>query len=337
MGQALRWIIRIFTLIEFKFTFALLLFIFVGVHSTSVMAVDTALVLRGSSDAMKEMFIGMSEDLEGEINFTEYEISPSMNEAVIANLIRKDNPSVVVLLGNKSISLYKKYYQSNESAKKLPSILMAALYVDTYFDVLKHSQAIRYEIPAVTSILKLRTIVDAPITRVGVIHRAKMRDFVEQNRTYCEAEGIELVSMQIGNNEKSYVKIIKKNIKKLKKMEVDAYWILNDNVLLSADVIVNAWIPGLRKSNKSVIVGVENLAETKFKFGTFAIVPDSYALGVQGAGVLADIMDEDWALNPSSVEQPVSVKKVLNYVLSKEKKIPIKEKSLNEMDRVIKQ
>ncbi|PCJ18124.1 MAG: hypothetical protein COB04_07625, partial [Gammaproteobacteria bacterium] len=133
------------------------------------------------------------------------------------------------------------------------------------------------------------------------------------------------------------VKIIKKKIKKLNKKKVDAFWILNDNPLLNADVIVNAWIPGLRTSKKPVIVGVENLAETRFQFGTFAIMPDSYALGVQGAGVLADIMDEDWALTPSSAEQPVSVKKVLNYVLSKKKKIPIKEKSLNEMNRVIHQ
>ena len=130
-------------------------------------------------------------------------------------------------------------------------------------------------------------------------------------------------------------RLVSKKIKKLS-YDVDAFWILNDNELLTKNVILNAWIPGLNKYDKPVIVGVESLVETKFKIGTLSVSPDHYALGVQAASKILDIKYEDWVVKGVDIEQPLSVKKVFNQVVSKQRKIEVNESRFGELDRVIK-
>ena len=78
-----------------------------------------------------------------------------------------------------------------------------------------------------------------------------------------------------------------------------------------------------------------SLVQSKFKFGSYAIVPDHYALGVQGASIIAEIMEEDWQLETPDVQQPISVKKLLNQTIFDSKKINYKEAKLAEIDEVI--
>jgi hypothetical protein len=305
------------------------------IFPATVSATDLALVLRGASDDFTMVLKGISDDLEDDLKIIDYIVDDSTAVEKIGQLIVEKKPKALVIMGNKALNLYGKYQKQNPDIEHLPSLLIAALFIDKYIPKLSNIVGIRYEVPAVTSIVNLRSILSKPILRVGVIHRKWMSDFVEENRSLCKAEGIELISLSLPDRSRSYSKAIRKRIRKLETMNINAFWILNDNVLLNRALLRNAWIPSLNKLNKPVIVGVESLVLSKLDLGTFAIVPDHYALGVQGATTLLDLMENNWVIKETKIEQPLSVKKLLNLSLSKKRKIPINIKRLGEVDVVI--
>ena len=333
-NQVVRRIFAATPLCDWHRCFLLVALVLIGMGSSFSYAEDTALVLRGNVPAMEEVLDGMKSDLDGEITFVDHAYTKKMTVEDLGALIKKTDPNMIILLGNKSINLYKKYFAKTPPTKEIPTLLVAGLFVD-YIKGLGTTSAIRYEIPAVTSILTLRVVTEKPIKKVGVIYRKWMKDFVETNKRYCEAEGIELVAMEIGNKEKNFASVVKKKLKALKKAKVDALWVLNDNALLNPTVIVKGWQAGLENSKLPVIVGVEKLVASQFNFGTFAVVPDHYPLGVQAAGLIADFLDDDWEVSGSHSEQPISVRKILNRALSKKNKIGIKVEGLKEIDAVL--
>ena len=109
-----------------------------------------------------------------------------------------------------------------------------------------------------------------------------MEEAFKENYKFCAREGIELVGVLLPNQRKNKVKEISQALKKLlKKDKVDAMWVLNDNILLDAKLMKNAWIPATQKYKIPMMVGVEVLVNPRLNFGTIAILPDHYAFGVQ--------------------------------------------------------
>ena len=198
---------------------------------------------------------------------------------------------------------------------------------------MKNATAIRYEVPAVTSAVVMRDVFGKPIKKLGVVYREWMEDLIEENRRYCEAEGIELVGIKLPNKSGSMTLKIKKALKKLNK-KVDALWILNDNALLTREALVKAWLPIRSKSKIPAIVGLKQFM-TNIPIGSFAIVPDHYGLGAQAAGMIFYIMDNDWQLENTEIQQPVSTLKLINTKILKGKKIKYIEEKLDHIDEVI--
>ena len=60
------------------------------------------------------------------------------------------------------------------------------------------------------------------------------------------------------------------------------------------------------------VVGVRALVSSEFRFGTFALLPDHEALGVQAAQLLFELEEGEWRASEIAVQEPVAVKKVLN-------------------------
>ena len=110
---------------------------------------------------------------------------------------------------------------------------------------------------------------------------------------------------------------------------------LNDNALLNAKMLRSAWLPVITKAKLPVIVGIKPMLSTKLNFGTFAIVPDHYALGVQAASIIAEIMEEDWVIGDRDIEQPVSVRKMMNILVLDRKRVKYRQDQLQRMDEVV--
>ncbi len=295
----------------------------------------TALIFTAQGQAFNEVVAGITGDLEEELSFETYMVGKSSKVSEIEEQMKKLKPKVVILVENVSINLYTKYQKKNPDAEFPPAIALAALFVDRYLAKLKNATGIRYEIPAVTSIVNMRGLLSKEVKKVGVVHRKWTAGMVAENARYCAREGIELISYELPNKDSSMDKKLTKGLKTLIDKDVDALWILNDNSLLNPQMFRSSWLPVVGKADLPVIVGVRPFLNTKWNFGSFAIVPDHYALGVQAASIIGELMDDDWEIGDRDIEQPVSVKKVVNISVLDSKDVKYRKDKLSQMDEVV--
>ncbi|MEW6983409.1 ABC transporter substrate binding protein [Colwelliaceae bacterium 6471] len=311
----------------------LLLVVALLLASLSSIAADSALIIRGKTDIFEEILSGLKDDLDNEVTLTELIINKNTTPKDIAKRLQKQSPNIIILMGNKSVNLYASYQEKYNDEKFPPAIAMGALFIDKFFPQLQNSMAIRFEIPAVTSAVAMREIVSHSVKKIGVVYREWMTDIIAENKRYCLDEGIELVGIKLPNKMNNVSKQVNLALEKLSK-EVDAMWVLNDNGLLTRDALVNAWLPQRSNSPLPAIVGIKHFI-TKLPLGSFAIVPDNYALGAQAAGIVFDLKDNDWIIESATVQQPFSIKKFINEVTLKNKGIKYQSNMLNLADEVI--
>ncbi len=316
-------------------TLLTLLLSIMSLLSIPAFAEDTALVFTAPGMVFEEVIAGLSGDLEEELRFETYIVGKNSTVLEIDQQIQKHQPKIIVLVENNAINLYSKYQQLHPKMQFPPSVAVAALFVDRFLAKLKNATGIRYEIPAVTSIVNMRSVLKKPIKKVGVVHRQWMSNSMAQNADYCLAEGIELVTVGIPNRDLNLDKKLKSALKRLLSKDIDALWVLNDNALLNAEMIRSAWLPVVAKSRIPVIVGIKPMLSSKLNFGAFAIVPDHYALGVQAASIIAEIMEDDWQIGERQIEQPVSVKKIVNVSVLDKKRLRYKDNALLSMDEIV--
>lgn len=301
-----------------------------------VSAAESILVLRSDGASFEDVLRGMVEDLEEDMVFHDQIIDNNTTVADISHYVATKSPKIIVLMGNRAIIAYYKFQKNVPFTRFPPSIALAALYIDKLLARLTNATGIRYEIPAVTSMVNLRSLVKTPIRRVGVVYRQWLHSFVQANQMYCQQEGIKLIGISIGNRERDFTVSVKRALNQLIDRRIDAFWILNDNVMLGKNVIINAWLPILRRAKKPVVVGAKSLISTQLDFGTFGIFPDHYALGVQGANAITEIMEDNWHIGNRKIEQPISIKKLLNITLTNKRGILVNNDKLKEVDELVK-
>ncbi|WP_196137150.1 hypothetical protein [Aliikangiella sp. G2MR2-5] len=313
-----------------KFLFSIL----ICYLSIGTVLAENILVVRGKSSAFEEVTKGMSDDLEGEFEISQLIIDNASSPNEIKKSFDKSPPSLVVLMGNKAVNLYGKFQAESKNKSFPPAIAVAALFIDKFISNIENATAIRYEIPAVTSAVAMRSILGKPINKIGVIYREWMTDIINENKRFCEAEGIELVGIKLPNKVSDTDKEVKNALAQLSK-QVDAIWILNDNNLLTRDALAKAWLPSRTKSKLPAIVGVKIFLQ-KIPLGSFAIVPDDYGMGAQLAGIIFEVQDNDWELDSGNIMQPYSVKKFVNLSTLKNKGIAYIENQLRQVDEIVK-
>ncbi len=296
---------------------------------------EGVLILKTKDKFLDEVVNGIHDEVEFSLKAQVAEIDEKLPLDTIKKSINQVDPKLVVLLGNTVIRHYIEFQKNNPAEHARPVLLLAALYIDQLVPQLKNATGIRYEVPAVTSAVNLRDVYSKNITKIGVIHREWLSEFVTMNVEFCRAEGIELLPVSLPNKSRKFDRLIARNLKALSS-KVDAFWIVNDNALLTGDLLISSWIPRLEKASKPVIVGVEALVETPLSFGTLSVSPDYYALGIQAGGKIIDIQDQGWEVGDMDVDQPYSVTKVLNLAISKKRKLEIDKEKLGDVDRVIK-
>lgn len=295
------------------------------------------LILRNSGKAFEEVVKGIVDDLGDDIIVEDKVLDREVSMNKFADLITDCHPNVLVLMDNYSINLYREYLENqSDSVEIIPSVSLMAVYLDKVIKGLKNATGIQYEVPAVISGVNLRAISKSPIEKIGVVYRKLMEDFYYENKQFCQTENIELVGVQLSNSRRGKATEVQDALKQLFEHEqIDALWVINDNILLDIETIQDVWIPMIEKYEKPVIVGVELLVDSKLNFGTFAVLPDHYALGMQAAGMVFDLLENNRNLSGQSIEQPYSVIKILNLKQAK-KVIDIDKNRLNSIDKILK-
>lgn len=313
--------------------FTVILFIVVNV----VLAKDTLLVVRQDGKDFEDALKGLIEELKSDFTIKDKVITRKSEVDEIKLEIDATNPKLVVLMDNTSITLFKKYQSALKDGETvLPSLSIMGVFIADAIKEIKNATGISYEIPIVTSVVSLRSVLDVPVKKVGVIHREFLDRFLTQNKKFCMMEGIEIVEVTLPNKSSEYKKLLKKGLKTLfEEHNVDVLWVPNDNAFLKPDIIQNVWVPTVRKKKKPVIVGVEILVSPQLDFGTYAVLPDHVFLGSQAAGKIYDIMENDWQCENEKVDPPISVYKIINFRQAK-KNFNATEQKLKVVDKILK-
>lgn len=298
-------------------------------------AKDLALLISQDSSAFELIIDGMTDEFDTEISLKKVNTRDTQDIDAFADLISSVNPNVVILMGNKAIS---QYYALQQQQPKLPfpiSIAVAAVFVDEQIKELKNSVGIQYEIPIAASVAGLRSIANDSIQRVGVLYSPRLKSIIEYNKAVAALENIELIAIEMPSNKKPSARQLKKHLKKVTSLNIDALWVTNDTNLLDQNLIENAWKPILRRFKSHVIVGVRNLMTTELKFGNIAVFPDHYELGVQTADFVFRLREENWEPATLEAEPPISIKKHFNLMLTEQYRLSVNRERLNEFDEII--
>jgi ABC-type uncharacterized transport system substrate-binding protein len=253
-----------------------------------------------------------------DVKITVQQLTDEYTVKQMAQAIQEQKPEIVVLFDNKSIRLYQSYIKEFRPQNPPAVVALMALQLEQAIVGIPNVMGISYEIPAVTTASRLRNVWGTPIRKVGVVYRASMEPFYQENKRFCKVENIDLVGQKVPDESSDLTRDLKTGLQNLIWTDrVDAIWIINDNKLLSAKLIKEIWIPFMKENAKPGIVGVEMLTQTKLGLAVTAILPDNVGLGAQAANLVYEIIDNGNKVDKLRIDLPLAVIQVLNTTLSR--------------------
>ncbi len=321
---------------EIKRILKIITYSFILLVNNHLLAKQTEiLIVRVSGENLQQVAKGIKDNISSKIEVDDVILNKKhIKISNFSRILERKKYKLIVLIGNTSVYLYKRYQEQHPYFNFPPAILLSGLKLDEMVKKIKNSVAITYETPFITAISHLRRLTTKKIKNVGILYRSWMKKSITLDEKYCRLENIHLVHAEVKNNA-SY-KDIDFALKRLLKKRIDALLIVNDNQLLNSRIIQNMWIPKLKRFNKPVISSLEVLVTNKFAISTFAVIPDPYAMGLQAEGLINKIIKNKWQHRVvGRVYKPLSVKKIFNLKLSNNKEISINRKNLNSVDILV--
>lgn len=276
---------------------------------------DYVLVVTATGGIFDQARNELINELRDEFSLKMIEINSQTSIKHIESAFKKNStPKAVILIGNNAIRLYVKYAHSHKIVTDpVQVITVLALDAERAVASLTNVNAIAYQTPMVTALVNFRRVISQPLTKVGVIFREPLADFVAKHMRICRDEKITVVGVEVGDDTSKHKQEISGGLYTLlKKEKVEALWIPNDDLLLKPELIGNVWYPALKKKNVPLIVGIESLVAPAINFGTFAVIPDPVALGEQAAEIVFNLKLDDWNHNGIQIHPAISMYSVLN-------------------------
>jgi hypothetical protein len=270
---------------------------------------EKVLVITPFSSTTHALWRGLRDSVSEEMDVVTLEAKGDAGVENWEQTLDQVHPKCVVLIGNASARRYAEVEQRRSD--EIPTVVLMSSFAHEVVSGLRHGTGIAYEVPGVTSFVRLRRLYERPIRRVGVLFRDGFDDFIAEQGRLAHLEQVELVGRSVtGDLGPRALRLRLKEL--LEQGGVDALWVLNDNALLTSELLRSAWLPELRGRDLPVVVGVENLVSSELKFGSVAVVPDVEALGVQAANLLYDLRDSDWRTSGKALELPLSVRTIVD-------------------------
>jgi hypothetical protein len=294
--------------------------------------VDAVAVFLPLDARVEPTWVTLRDELSPELDVIPIPISQDSTTEDFAHAFAEYSPKCVVLFDNRTTSLYARYQASLPERSFPPAVILLSSFATLYTNV-RNSTGIAYEVPLLLSATRLRSFVTVPIERVGVIYRGGFERYVREQAALAKSEEIEVVAVEVPND--ASAQDVADNLSKLTK-RVDALWVLNDNALLTPEHIRDGWLPPLDEHPLPTIVGIPGLVTKDVRFGTFAVIPDLGALGLQAATLIYDLAHDGWQLpDGMRIEQPHSVRTVLDVETARAH-FGFKESTLGEITEVAK-
>ncbi len=280
----------------------------------------------------REVWSSLRDELEQDFDLVAVKVEEKTAVSPIREAIRRHRPSGLVLMNNPTVAAYREYQRANSGGRFPPAVIVMTSFLEGNTAGVARATGISYEVPLITVVTNLRRIVASPIVRVGVVYRAPLEDFVARQERLAAREQIALKKERVSPAPNASE--LKRALRRLK--NADAIWILNDDRLLTQQLIVQGWLPGLNERPwLPAIVGAASLVSPGSSFGTFAVLPDHAALGVQAANRLFDIADNQWRIsNEGDTELPLSTTTTVDLAQARERFV-LHNDALKQVDRIV--
>ncbi|MGK3989460.1 hypothetical protein WME99_40815 [Sorangium sp. So ce136] len=287
-----------------------------------------------ASEHVEAVWKGLRNELSGDFEVFEQRIDEESDPELLAKDIRAIKPASVVLMDNATVRLYRAYQNAQPAGTQFPpAVITMTSFLEDSFHMVQNATGIAYEIPGVTQFVKLRSIINRPVLRVGVVYRAPFAGFMARQQKLAQVEQIEIVGQEVGRDpRRTEVATALESL--VENKTIDALWVLNDNILLKPRWLASIWLPKAgKKCRIPVIVGVESLL-TRVQLGTFAMVPDHAALAVQTADMVFDLADGGWQIRRPGIQLPLSINTIVALERAR-KQFGLKESALPSIDQTV--
>jgi hypothetical protein len=276
---------------------------------------------------------GLVTEIQKNFNVSTLAVTPETTSAQLGAAVERTSPACVVLMNNLTVNLFRAYKDSRGSNPVPPAVVVMASFLEKLRVNLPHSTGIAYEVPGVTMIRNLRSIVVTPVRKVGVVYRPVFKEFIEKQKQLAATEQIELVAVEVAKEvtaEDLHVALTAL----AEKSKVDALWMINDNGLIrDGRFLDDSWRAALKDAKLPLIVGLPNLIDPLSPLGTLAVVPDHETLGLQTANLIFDVADDGWRVEDHAIELPLSVKTIVDVKQARER-FGLQPDALRHIDKV---
>ena len=301
-------------------------------------AKGTILVAMPETVQTWQVWTGLEDELGRDYHLVAIRVDGPGAASDLGAAMARYRPNGVVLMNNPTVAAYRAY-QDQSGLKQFPPavVVMTSFFDNAFFEghpaLIASATGISYEVPLITAVTNLRKVLASPIERIGVVVRPSQRGYVQRQAVLAAREQITVVAQDVSASPNASE--VKWALRKLKR-RMDALWVLNDDRLLTPRLIADGWLPGLNEPPYcATIVGAAALVSPRLSFGTFAVLPDHTALGVQAADILFDLADNNWVLPPDAqVQQPLSTTTTLDLV-QVHGRFSLRADALQHVDRIL--
>jgi hypothetical protein len=296
-------------------------------------AQGTILVAMPETAQTKEVWASLRDELGNDYRLVAIRVDGPSAWPAMAEALRRHKPSAIVLMNNPTVAAYRLYQDQSADKSFPPAVVIMTSFLDGHSTHIANATGISYEVPLITVVTNLRQVVATPIEKVGVVVRAPLQGYVARQAALAQREQIRVVAQEIGADPNSSE--LKWALSRLKQ-QVDALWVLNDDRLLTPRLIADGWLPSLNeKPYFLTMVGVAALVSPAQSFGTFAVLPDHAALGVQAANMIFDLAEQSWTLPADAqVQLPLSVITMLDGNQAR-RRLALRDHAAQKVDRVL--
>jgi putative ABC transport system substrate-binding protein len=281
----------------------------------------------------REVWTGLNDELGRDYRLIAVRVDDPSAASVIGEAVRRHQPASIMLMNNPTVAAYRSFQDRSGLKRFPPAVIVMTSFLDRHPTQIASATGISYEVPLITVVTNLRKLIGSPIERVGVIVRTPQRAFVMRQADLARREQISVIEQEVSAHPNASE--LKWALRKLKP-RMDVLWILNDDRLLTPRLIADGWLPGVNeRPHRPSIVGAGSLVSPSQSFGTFAVLPDHTALGVQAANMMFDLADNSWTLPPDGeVQLPLSTTTTIDLRQARER-FSLREDALRQVDRIL--
>jgi hypothetical protein len=293
----------------------------------------TILVAMPETVQTQEVWSGLRDELGRDYRLVGVRVEGPDAAGDLGIAMERYRPNGIVLMNNPTVAAYRTYQERAATKRFPPAVIVMTSFFEGQTNLVASATGISYEVPLITAVTNLRKVMAAPIERIGVVLRPSQRGYVQRQAALAAREQISVVAQEVGAGPNASE--VKWALRKLKG-RIDALWVLDDDRLLTPRLIADGWLPGLNEPPFTpTIVGAAALVSPRQSFGTFAVLPDHTALGVQAASILFDLAENNWVLpRDAQIQLPLSTTTTLDFVQARDR-FSLRVDALQHVDRIL--